>query len=1006
MAYVIGVDVGGTFTDAVLDDDSGSVIAAKAPSTPPDYSQGVLDVLELLAEQLGRPVEEMLAETHHVAHGTTSSLNALVQRQVPDVGFLTTKGHRDSIFIMNVEGRYLGRSPHELQHVLAQDKDHYLLPKRHALEVTERIDRDGNVIVALDEDEVRRQVETLRADGVEAIAVSLLWAFRNPAHEKRIRELVHEVDPDLYVALSSEVSPRIREFARHSTTIMSTQVGPGLRRYLTNLETSLRDRGLAGPLLVMQSNGGAVAATEAPQQAISTVGSVLTGGVVGSTQLGRRLGHQNIISTDVGGTTFLVGLIVDGEPERDTTTVINHHPINVPTLRVHAIGSGGGAIAWVDAGGNLRIGPHSAGAVPGPAAYDQGGTEPTNTDANLVLGILPTTGLLGGRKALSLERAREAIRTKIAEPLNLSVEDAAAAIHAAQNAQTGDLLRKTVVEAGYDPRDFVLYAFGGSGPAFCAAYARQLGVEEVVVPLGPVASAFSAYGLAASDIALAQELSDPAQLPIDPVRAEKNFAQLEDQVRQGLDRQGLKFETVEIVREIDMRYAMQLAEVTVPVTDGPLDQAALDEAATRFETKYAELYGQGSGFREAGVQAITYRVRGRGVLPFSPEFPPLEKADGDPQPATTRPVYLEVGQGFVDTPIYDYATLRAGHVLTGPAVIEVPTTTVVVPGGRTGTVDDLGNLHITPDRHEHRSLNHAADGRPRLREVLEPPDRPRHPRRRAAREPAGAHRHPGADRRARPADLRGRPPPPLVGHRRDGRGAQADVGLADRHRRERLRLRPVRRARPGGAGRALQHDARRRRRPRDLLDAAPPRDQPRHRRGRHVPDQRPVGRRRAAPERRDGVPARVLGGEALRLDLGDRAPARPRRRRARLVLPGRAGRVLRVAAHPAGQGRARRAAAGRHRRHVGAPLAGADDDRAGPAGEGRRQHRRARPHARRHRAVRRRHGQGRDEADDVRRRVAAARASCATFPTGRGAPPATRTSPTPATASSTRSRSR
>ena len=695
MTYVIGVDVGGTFTDAVLDDDSGSVIAAKAPSTPPDYSRGVLDVLELLAEQLGRPVEEMLAETHHVAHGTTSSLNALVMRKVPDVGFLTTKGHRDSIFIMNVEGRYLGRSPHELQHVLAQDKDHHLLPKRHALEVTERIDRDGNVIVALDEDEVRRRVGTLRADGIRAIAVSLLWAFRNPVHERRIRELVHEIDPDIYVALSSEVSPRIREFARNSTTIMSTQVGPGLRDYLTALEAGLKDRGLAGPLLVMQSNGGAVAASEAPAQAISTVGSVLTGGVVGSSQLGRRLGHRNIISTDVGGTTFLVGLIVDGEPERDTTTVINHHPINVPTLRVHAIGSGGGAIAWVDAGGNLRIGPHSAQAVPGPACYDQGGTEPTNTDANLVLGILPTTGLLGGRKALSLEKAREAIRAKVAEPLGLSVEDAAAAIHAAQNAQTGDLLRKSVVEAGHDPRDFVLYAFGGSGPAFCAKYATHLGVAEVVVPLGPVASAFSAYGLAASDIALAQELSDPAQLPVDAVRAEKNFAQLEDQVRQGLDRQGLTFDRVEIVREVDMRYAMQLAEVTVPVGDGPLDENAMQAAADRFEARYAELYGQGSGFSAAGIQAITYRVRGRGVLPFSPELPPLERASGEPEVSGRRPVYLEIGQGFVDTPIYDYTALRAGHVVSGPAVIEVPTTTVVVPEGRTGTVDELGNLHIT-----------------------------------------------------------------------------------------------------------------------------------------------------------------------------------------------------------------------------------------------------------------------------------------------------------------------
>ncbi|WP_018331827.1 hydantoinase/oxoprolinase family protein [Actinomycetospora chiangmaiensis] len=694
MAYVIGVDVGGTFTDAVLDDDSGSVIAAKAPSTPPDYSRGVLDVLELLAEQLGRSLEEMLAETHHIAHGTTSSLNALVQRKVPDVGFLTTKGHRDSIFIMNVEGRYLGRSPHELQHVLAQDKDHYLLPKRHALEVTERIDRDGNVIVALDEDEVRTQVEKLRSEGIQAIAVSLLWAFRNPTHERRIREIVAEIDPDIYVALSSEVSPRIREFARNSTTIMSTQVGPGLRDYLANLESSLKQKGLGGPLLVMQSNGGAVAASEAPQQAISTVGSVLTGGVIGSVQLGQKLGHKNIISTDVGGTTFLVGLIVDGEPERDTTTVINHHPINVPTLKVHAIGSGGGAIAWVDAGGNLRIGPHSAQAVPGPACYDQGGTEPTNTDANLVLGILPTTGLLGGRKALSLEKARQAIKAKVADPLGLSVEDAAAAIHAAQNAQTGDLLRKSVVEAGHDPRDFVLYAFGGSGPAFCAKYATHLGVDEVVVPLGPVASAFSAYGLAASDIALAQELSDPAQLPVDAVRAEKNFAQLEDQVRQGLDRQGLKFDRVEIVREIDMRYAMQLAEVTVPVADGPVDAGALQDAANRFEQKYADLYGKGTGFSAAGIQAITYRVRGRGVLPFSPELPPLERAVGEPEAQSTRPVYLEIGQGFVDTPIYDYTTLRAGHVITGPAVIEVPTTTVVVPDGRTGTVDELGNLHI------------------------------------------------------------------------------------------------------------------------------------------------------------------------------------------------------------------------------------------------------------------------------------------------------------------------
>ncbi|MHA6782152.1 hydantoinase/oxoprolinase family protein [Pseudonocardia saturnea] len=699
MAYVIGVDVGGTFTDAVLDDDAGTVVAAKSPSTPPDYSQGVLDVLELLAEQLGKPLPEMLAETHHIAHGTTSSLNALVTGNVPPVGFLTTRGHRDSIFIMNVEGRYLGRSPHELQHVLGQAKDHGLLPKRHALEVTERIDRDGTVIVALDEDQARAAIRALLDDGIRAIAISLLWSFRNPAHERRLRELVAEQDAGVYVALSSEVSPRIREFARNATTIMSTQIGPGLRDYLGTLEGSLRERGLTGPLLVMQSNGGAVAAAEAPAAAISTVGSVLTGGVVGSVQLGRQLGHRNIISTDVGGTTFLAGLIVDGEPVRDTTTVINHHPINVPTLRVDAIGSGGGAVAWLDGGGNLRIGPRSAGAVPGPACYGTGGTEPTNTDANLVLGILPERGLLGGRKPLSMELARQAIERWIAKPLGLTVEEAAAAIHAVQNAQTGDLLRKTVVEAGHDPRGFVLYAFGGAGPAHCARYAAEVGVTEVVVPLGPVASAFSAFGLASSDVVLAAELSDPTFVPFDPARAERNFAELEERVRSGLARQGLTFETVELHREIDMRYTMQLAEVTTPVAAGALDTAAIEAAAAGFEERYAALYGAEAGFREAGIQAITFRVRGVGVLPFSPSLPEVPAAgSADPTAARdgSRPVCLDAATGYVDTPIYDYLRLRCGHVLTGPAIVEVPTTTVVVPGGTTGTVDHLGNLTITP----------------------------------------------------------------------------------------------------------------------------------------------------------------------------------------------------------------------------------------------------------------------------------------------------------------------
>ncbi len=695
MGYIIGVDVGGTFTDGVLADGDGRIYGAKAPSTPPNYTEGFFEVLDELAGQAGLTLREMLERTHHISHGTTSSLNALVMGTVPDIGFITTRGHRDSIYIMNVEGRYLGSSPEQLQSVITQSKSHALIPRHLAYEVTERVDRDGAVLVALNEDEVRTAVRELVAAGVPAIAVSLLWSFRNDAHEQRIREIIAEIAPDMFVAISSEVSPRIREFSRSATTIMSAQIAPGLRAYLGDLETRLRDSGLDGQLLIMQSNGGAIVAQDAPRHAISTVGSVLTGGVVGAVALGGQLGHENIVATDVGGTTFLTGLVVNSEPVRSTTTVLNHHPINVPRVEVDAIGSGGGAIAWLDQGGNLLVGPKSAQAVPGPACYDQGGEEPTNTDANLVLGILPERGLLGGRKALSLEKAREAIRTRIAEPLGLSVEDAAAAIYAVQINQTADLLRKTVVEAGHDPREFVLYAFGGAGPANCAGYAAELGVDTVVVPLGPLASAFSAYGLATCDVVLTGEHSDPTMLPTDPLHVEANFMRLEVELLESLEAQGLAFAEVELVRELDMRYSMQLAELPTPVGK-PVTEHEVLAAMNRFERQYAELFGEGSGFSAAGIQAITYRVRAVGKLDVSlevPELPASDTADASTAVAGTRPVRLDEN-GYRETTIYDYTKLRPGHRLQGPAVIEVPTTTAVLPAGMSAVIDRLGNLVI------------------------------------------------------------------------------------------------------------------------------------------------------------------------------------------------------------------------------------------------------------------------------------------------------------------------
>ena len=454
---------------------------------------------------------------------------------------------------------------------------------------------------------------------------------------------------------------------------------------------------MRAPVLVMQSSGGTISAEEAPASAITTVGSVLSGGVVGAIRLAEQLGHRNVVTTDVGGTTFLVGMIVDGQAVRASSTIINQHPINVPTIKVDAIGSGGGAIAWIDQGGNLRVGPKSAAAVPGPAAYATGGTDPTVTDADIVLGIINPEYFLGGRRALRRDLAERALLEKIGKPLGLSAEEAAAAVFEVQNTQTADLTRKVVVESGHDPREFVVYAFGGAGPIHAPAFASELGVPELVIPLGAAASGFSAYGLAASDVVVDAELSDPAAFPIDPARVQANYDRLEAQVKEALARQGVPYTSVELVREFDARYTAQMFEVTAAAPEGSITDETVSLMAKSFERRYAELFGEGSGFAAAGFQLITYRVRGVGRLPFRPELPE-QSADraGSARDAIKqhRPVLLDIRRGFVETAIYDYERLRPGHVIPGPAVSEVPTTTVVIPADIEGCVDRLGNVRM------------------------------------------------------------------------------------------------------------------------------------------------------------------------------------------------------------------------------------------------------------------------------------------------------------------------
>lgn len=694
MPYVIGIDTGGTFTDGFVADHFGNIASAKSPSTPPEFSVGVLNVIDDLAKSLGASTRDFLRDTSYIVHGTTSTLNALITGDVSRVGFLTTKGHADSIAIMNAEGRYAGLDPDQIQNMSRTNKPQPLVPRALVIEISERIDYKGAEIVQLDENAVRAATRHLMSQGVEAIAVSFLWSFRNPVHELRVREIIAEEAPSIYVALSSEISPRIREFARSATTIVNTQIAPRLRGYLVPLEDELRNRGFEGALLVMQGSGGCVKAREAPRHAVSTLGSVLTGGIVGCTNLGSALGHKNIISTDIGGTTFLVGLVVDGKPVSSTSTVINQYTISTSMVDVHTIGAGGGAIAWIDQGGNLRVGPKSAGARPGPACYGEGGDDPTVTDADLVLGIINPDNFLGGRMKLSIELARDSLERHVARPLGMKVDEAAAAIYAIQNAQTADLVRKVVVNSGRDPRDFVVYSFGGAGPVHCANYAADLGASEVIVPLGTTAAVFSAYGLASSDIVLTVERSQPDNFPPAPERVEQAFAKLDEELKVQLQEQALPFASVAFEREVDMRFTMQLAEVTTPVELGPIDANAVATLGRDFEQAYASLYGKDAGFRDAGMQIITYRMRARARLPIRPQLPHFEHGNRRAKPRSTRRAFLDVRRGWQDTSVFDYRDLGRDDRLLGPAVVETPTTTVALPEGCIATLDQLGNMVI------------------------------------------------------------------------------------------------------------------------------------------------------------------------------------------------------------------------------------------------------------------------------------------------------------------------
>lgn len=691
--YVVAVDAGGTFTDCVAVASDGTVARGKAASTPHDPSLGALASVERVAEELGIGADELLGRTMLFAHGTTVATNALLTRSGSRTGLLTTRGHEDAILIGRTQQKVAGLSEAELQDVASLDKADPIVPRPLIHGVVERIDARGEVVCPLDLDSARRALDSLVAAGADAVAVCFLWGFVNPAHERAVAELVASEHPDLAVSVGHEIAPVIKEYERTATTAVNAYLTRKTAGYLDALEGGLRERGLRSMPVVMQSSGGVLSLDAAKARAVGLLTSGPAGGVIGAKVLGEVIGRPNVITTDVGGTSFDVGLVVEGEPQHSDSSVFERYELLAPVIDIATIGAGGGSIAWIEPEtGVLRVGPRSAGADPGPACYALGGTEPTVTDANVVLGRINPDYFLGGARRLDAELAAEAVRS-VAGALGLELAEAAIGIVDIADAHMADLVRKVTVERGFDPRDFVLLAFGGAGPAHAAAFAPAAGCEQIVVPL--LASEFSAFGIAGSDAMVVEELSDPMFAPFDPARLGSIFDGLGARALARLRENGVAEERTYLNRYVRLRYRGQVHEVETPVPAGTIDEGAVGETLRSFERIYEMSYGHGTTYADAGLQAITFSVHAFGRL-YPPRLASYEPDGADPTAARkpNRPAYFR-GEGYVEVPVYDAERLRPGQRLSGPAIVEAVDTTAVVHPGQEVEVDPYLNLVIS-----------------------------------------------------------------------------------------------------------------------------------------------------------------------------------------------------------------------------------------------------------------------------------------------------------------------
>jgi len=672
MTVRIGVDTGGTFTDVVLyDRETGEVHVTKTPSTPPDFDEGVLDGIEKILEETG--VDP--ADVEFLSHGTTVGTNAVLEEEIPDLGLITNEGLRDVLEI--------GDQTRPELYNLQTEKPPSLIPRRNRKEVPGRLNASGDVVDELDEEAVRAAARELDDAGVESVVASMLFSYLNPDHERRVAEIVTG-ETGLNCARSSAVHPEIREYDRTITTVLNEAVKTTVEDYFARLDRGVAARDVDVPLNVMHSGGGIFGTAQATRYAIRTVLSGPAAGAVATRDVSIEEGFDASIGIDMGGTSADVSIVRDGEIVRSTEGEINDLPINTPMIDINTVGAGGGSIAWLDAGGALRVGPESAGADPGPICYGGGGERPTVTDANLLLGRVSPDNFLGGEMDLAVEKTRELFRDRIAEPLGESVEEAALSVVQVANASLAREIRRVTIERGHDPGEFALVAFGGAGPMQAPAIARDMDMDATIIPRNP--GVFSARGLLLADVRIDESRSFRAD-EATPEAVADQFEGLVDELLGRFQEQGIDRETVDVDRSLDMRYEGQAYEITVDLPT-PVDRAALSTATERFHEAHERRYGH--AMTDEPVEVVT--LRASGTVP-TPTFEDALAATDEDALRGTREVYFV--EGPLETAVYRRAALEPGSTFEGPAILEGAGSTAVVPPETNVAVTEDGNVVVS-----------------------------------------------------------------------------------------------------------------------------------------------------------------------------------------------------------------------------------------------------------------------------------------------------------------------